>query len=134
MARLIHGLNYLLRCQSIFFIKTCHFLDAVEERLRIILNEGMNVPADENKDELELPPYYDEHKFKLAQIAFYNNVFTMMIAKLSGLLTLLAVPSILEVLIFTKQSGTPCTAFRRYVSTILHTFVWYETEPQKQKE
>ena len=106
----------------------------VAERLRIILKEGKNVPADEDKDELELPSYYDPQKFKLAQITFYNNVFTMMIAKLSGLLTLLSVPSILEILIFTKQSGTPCTAFRRYVSTILHTFVWYEKEPQKQEK
>ncbi|XP_033227618.1 uncharacterized protein LOC117179701 [Belonocnema kinseyi] len=108
--------------------------DAVAERLRIILKEGLNIPADEEKDELELPPYYDPQKFKLAQITFYNNLFTMMIAKLSGLLTLLAIPSILEILVFTKQSGTPCTAFRRYLSTILHTFVWYESEPQKQED
>ena len=73
---------------------------------------------------------HKENKFKLGQQAFYNNVFAMMIAKLSGLLALLAIPSILDILIFTKQSGTPCTAFRRYVSTILHTFVWYEKQPE----
>lgn len=106
----------------------------MEERLRVLLKEGANTPADDDVDELELPDYYDPVKFKLGQQAFYNNVFVMMIAKLSGLLALLAVPSILEILKFTKQSGTPCTAFRRYVSTILHTFVWYEKEPEKQLE
>ncbi|XP_058799706.1 uncharacterized protein LOC131669095 [Phymastichus coffea] len=102
--------------------------------MRLLLREGAGTPADDEADELRLPDYYDARKFRLGQQAFYNNVFVMMIAKLSGLLTLLAVPSILEILVFTKQSGTPCTAFRRYVSTILHTFVWYEKEPQKQHE
>lgn len=108
--------------------------DVIRKRLQTILKEGMQVPADEDKEDLELPPYYDAKKFKLAQISFHNNLFTMMIAKLSGLLTLLAVPSILDILIFTKQSGTPCTAFRRYFSTILHTFIWYEKEPLKEEE
>ena len=106
----------------------------MEERLQILLKEGANIPADSELDNLVLPDYYDPVKFHLGQQAFYNNVFAMMIAKLSGLLTLLAVPSILDILIFTKQSGTPCTAFRRYASTILHTFVWYEKEPGKQLE
>lgn len=107
----------------------------VEERLQELLREGAKTPADMDvDDDLDLPDYYDPEKFRLGQQAFFNNVFTMMIAKLSGLLTLLAVPSILEILMFTKQSGTPCTAFRRYVSTILHTFVWYEKEPGRQLE
>ncbi|OXU29678.1 hypothetical protein TSAR_007864 [Trichomalopsis sarcophagae] len=110
-------------------------MNAVEERLQKLLKEGAKIPADADvDDDLELPDYYDPDKFRLGQRAFFNNVFTMMIAKLSGLLTLLAVPSILEILMFTKQSGTPCTAFRRYVSTILHTFVWYEKTPGKQLE
>ncbi|XP_014218333.1 uncharacterized protein LOC106646727 [Copidosoma floridanum] len=109
-------------------------LSVVDERLRVLISEGATTPADKEADELELPEYYEPRKFRLGQQAFYNNVFAMMIAKLSGLLALLAVPSILDILIFTKQSGTPCTAFRRYVSTILHTFVWYEKEPGKQIE
>lgn len=109
-------------------------LTVVEERIQILLKEGASIPADSVDEDLKLPDYFDPDKFRLGQQTFYNNVFAMMIAKLSGLLTLLAVPSILDILIFTKQSGTPCTAFRRYVSTILHTFVWYEKEPSKQLE
>ncbi|KAJ8670246.1 hypothetical protein QAD02_001505 [Eretmocerus hayati] len=109
-------------------------LSAVEEKLQLLLREGSKAPADTDTDDLELPEFYDAEKFRMGQQAFYNNVFAMMIAKLSGLLALLAVPSILEILMFTKQSGTPCTAFRRYASTILHTFVWYEKEPGRQAE
>lgn len=106
----------------------------MEERLHFLMNEGKSVYADEEVDNLELPDYYDAEKFELGQKVFANNVFAMMIAKLSGLLVLLALPTILDILIFTKQSGTPCAAFRRYVSTILHTFVWYENDPDKENK
>ncbi|XP_011503612.1 PREDICTED: uncharacterized protein LOC105366763 [Ceratosolen solmsi marchali] len=106
----------------------------VDERFEVLLKEGANTPADSDVETLKLPDYFDPKMFRLGQLIFQNNIFTMMIAKLSGLLTLLAVPSILDILIFTKQSGTPCTAFRRYVSTILHTFVWYDKDPLKQAE
>ena len=103
---------------------------AVEKKLQLILKEGASAPADA-ESELKMPDFFDERKFRLGQDIFRNNVFTMMVAKLSGLLTLLSIPSILDILIFTRQSGTPCTAFRRYASTVLHTFVWYEHEPTK---
>ncbi|XP_067205174.1 uncharacterized protein [Linepithema humile] len=77
----------------------------------------------------ELPSFYDERKFRLGQQAFYNNVFSMMIAKLCGLVSLLAIRTILDVVMFTKNSGIPCLAYRRYASTILHTFVWHEKDP-----
>ncbi|XP_012275976.1 uncharacterized protein LOC105697327 isoform X2 [Orussus abietinus] len=100
----------------------------------MLMTEGPKETADLEATNLELPEYYDPRKFDLGQRAFRDNVFTMMVAKLAGLLTLLAVPSILEILVFTKQSGTPCAAFRRYVSTILHTFVWYRRAPNKRSE
>ncbi|KAG7202542.1 hypothetical protein KM043_009740 [Ampulex compressa] len=103
--------------------------DIAERKLQILLNEGARTPMDFEWRKPELPAFFDREKFHLGQQAFYDNVFTMMIAKLSGLLSLLAVPTILDVIIFTKQSGTPCTAFRRYVSTIFHTHVWYKRKP-----
>lgn len=105
-----------------------------EERFRLLIEVGAKIPADSESPELELPDYYDKKKFKLAQRTFYNNVFTMMIAKLAGLISLLAIPSILDVLVVTKQSGTPCTAFRRYVATVLHTFIWYKRVPDEEDE
>ncbi|XP_043273180.1 uncharacterized protein [Venturia canescens] len=110
--------------------------EATERKLRLLLREARDLPAAEESDFLEtkLPSYYDPLKFQLGQRVFDSNVFTMMIGKLAGLLTLLAVPSILAILKFTKQSGTPCTAFRRYASTILHTCVWYKNSPEQRVE
>ncbi|XP_036138755.1 uncharacterized protein LOC105838916 [Monomorium pharaonis] len=104
--------------------------DVVEKRLQIILNEGSKTVMDFNNMKPEVPPFYDEKKFRLGQQAFYNNVFSMMIAKLCGLVSLLAISTILDVVMFTKKSGTPCLAYRRYAETILHTFVWHEKDPK----
>lgn len=82
----------------------------------------------------ELPSFYDEKKFRFGQQAFYNNIFSMMIAKLCGLVSLLAIKTILDVIMFTQNSSTACIAYRRYASTILHTLVWHEKDPTKSKE
>ncbi|XP_071568632.1 uncharacterized protein [Temnothorax nylanderi] len=104
--------------------------DAVEQRLRIILTEGPKSIMDFEDMKPELPPFYDEKKFRLGQQAFYNNVFSMMIAKLCGLVSLLAISTILDVIMFTKKSSTPCLAYRRYAETVLHTVVWHEKDPK----
>lgn len=44
---------------------------------------------------------------------------------LAGLVAVFAIPSILKVLISTKQSSTPITAYKRYVRTIQHTIMWH---------
>ncbi|XP_018045734.1 PREDICTED: uncharacterized protein LOC108685459 [Atta colombica] len=103
--------------------------DKVEKRLRIILNEGSKSIMDFNNMKPEIPPFYDEKKFQLGQQAFHNNIFSMMIAKLCGLVSLLAISTILDVVMFTKKSGTPCLAYRRYAETVLHTCVWHEKDP-----
>ncbi|KYM95292.1 hypothetical protein ALC62_14203, partial [Cyphomyrmex costatus] len=103
--------------------------DEVEKRLQIILNEGSKSLVDFNNMKSEIPPFYDEKKFRLGQQAFHNNIFSMMIAKLSGLVSLLAISTILDVVMFTKKSGTTCLAFRRYAETVLHTCVWHEEDP-----
>ncbi|XP_076659305.1 uncharacterized protein LOC143362761 [Halictus rubicundus] len=108
--------------------------DVVEEKLQTLLKDGANTFMDFKWLQPELPAFFDEKKFLLGQRMFYNNVFTMMIAKLCGLLSLFAVPSIRNVLAFTKQSGTLCASFHRYVSTILHTWVWYGKRAGIEKE
>ena len=55
-----------------------------------------------------------------------RNTYTFLEAKLFGLLCLLAVPSILRVLCFSKQSSDDCSAFNRYFSTLSHMFEWYK--------
>jgi len=103
----------------------------VEKRLQVILKEGAEIPMSFEWIKPELPSFYDEKKFRLGQQTFYNNVFSMMIAKLSGLVSLLAISTILDVIMFTKKSDTPCLAYRRYAETILHTFVWHGKNPNE---
>lgn len=61
-----------------------------------------------------------------AQDFYMNNLFAMFAGKLSGLLAVLAIPSILKILICTKASSTPYTAYKRYLETVFHTMSWYE--------
>lgn len=114
--------------------KEADFTDAVESKLQTLLNDGANSFMDFEWLQPELPSFFDEKKFLLGQQMFYNNAFTMMVAKLCGLLSLFAVPTIRDVLMFTKQSGARCDAFRRYVSTILHNWVWYGKKAGIEKE
>lgn len=79
--------------------------------------------------EMELPEYYDEQIFARGQAYLSKYRFVYTSGMLSGLVAVLAVPSILRVLMCTRQSSTPETAFRRYVRTILHTNAWYEYSP-----
>lgn len=95
-----------------------------------LLGDGAKTQVDVDVDayELQLPPWYDDGKFKRAQKYFKQNFFAMFVAKLCGLLVILAVPSILNVLVYTNQSSTAVTAYRRYVATIMHTLNWYYEE------
>lgn len=52
--------------------------------------------------------------------------FVVCSGMVSGLVGVLAIPTILKVLMCTRQSSTPTTAYRRYLRTILHTIAWYE--------
>ncbi|XP_072744710.1 uncharacterized protein [Anoplolepis gracilipes] len=97
--------------------------------MQIILKEGAETLMDYESLTPELPPFYDEKKFLLGQQAFYNNIFSMLIAKLCGLISLLTISTVLNVVMFTKKSGTPCLAYRRYALTILHTLIWHEKDP-----
>lgn len=44
---------------------------------------------------------------------------------LAGLIAVLAIPSILRVLICTRQSSNTLSAYRRYLRTIFHVHAWY---------
>lgn len=49
-------------------------------------------------------------------------------ASFTGLLTILAIPSILKILVYTNKSSSNYTAYKRYVQTIYHTLAWYRNE------
>lgn len=59
---------------------------------------------------------------------FRRNYFAMMFCMYLGLLSILAVPSILNVLVHTSKSSSVVTAYKRYMRTIYHTLVWFRNE------
>ena len=63
---------------------------------------------------------------------FYNNYFAMFVTKLSGLLLVLSIPSVLKILIMTGKSSTPAKAFRRYMDTISNMLDWYSGDLNKE--
>ncbi|XP_075223126.1 rubber oxygenase-like [Lycorma delicatula] len=101
----------------------CHIKEG-ELLIARILSEGAELPVD-MKQPFLLPAWFDKTKFQRGQRYFKQNYFALFVGKLSGLLAILAVPSILRVLILTKKSSEPLTAFRRYVDTISHMVDWY---------
>uniref|UniRef100_A0A1Y9H265 ER-bound oxygenase mpaB/mpaB'/Rubber oxygenase catalytic domain-containing protein n=1 Tax=Anopheles dirus TaxID=7168 RepID=A0A1Y9H265_9DIPT len=97
-----------------------------ESRYLETLEQGANIPVE--YDDIELPEWYDDAKFKRAQEFFKRNFFAMFVGKLCGLLAIITVPTILRVLVHTNQSSEPRTAYRRYIATVLHTLEWYYEE------
>lgn len=66
--------------------------------------------------------------FYRAQKYYHENLSAMFVGKLCGLLAVLAVPSILKILIYSKQSSEPVTAYRRYMQTVFHVISWYKND------
>ncbi|XP_011211327.2 uncharacterized protein LOC105231623 isoform X1 [Bactrocera dorsalis] len=75
---------------------------------------------------MEMPSWYDEALFRKGQSFMTKYRFLITAGMFYGLVAVLAIPSILRVLMCTRQSSTCLTAFRRYMRTILHTNAWYE--------
>ncbi|XP_063222502.1 uncharacterized protein LOC134531005 isoform X2 [Bacillus rossius redtenbacheri] len=109
--------------------KSCYLL-SVEQQFTLLVTDGAQVPVD-TATRLELPPWFDSDKFNLGKQYFQQNYYAMFVSKLSGLLAILAVPSILRVLVLTERSSEPAAAFRRYLSTLSHMLRWYGGDPAR---
>ncbi|GLV40538.1 uncharacterized protein CBL_04339 [Carabus blaptoides fortunei] len=98
-----------------------------EERVNLLLKEGFTIACDETtvNPEDKLPDWFDEEKFKRGQKFFHDNIFAMFFAKFQGLLSVLLVPTIIHTLKFTNMSSTQMTAYKRYMATVMHMYVWY---------
>ncbi|KAG5890638.1 hypothetical protein JTB14_034928 [Gonioctena quinquepunctata] len=99
-----------------------------------LLTEGNKVSCDETNENLfvndNLPLFYDEKLFRKGQDVFNKHIYAMFVGKLFGLLAILSIPSILNILIFTKMSGSDVSAYKRYMATIFHMMVWYQSDFQ----
>ncbi|XP_014256754.1 uncharacterized protein LOC106670710 [Cimex lectularius] len=91
-----------------------------------ILENGSHKPLDTSP--ALLPPWYDHELVLRGQDYFSCNLFNMFVVKLSGLLSLLSIPSILEVLRLTNKSYTPLLAYKRYLQTINQMLTWYQSD------
>lgn len=111
-------------------------MDEVEEKAKLyvenLLTEGAETSCDDCtkscKEHEDLPSYYDEELFKKGQSFYHKHIFSFMGAKFMGLLTVLAIPTIVKILIHTRMSGSDLTAYKRYIATIFHMTVWYEAD------
>lgn len=59
-----------------------------------------------------------------------KNRFAVFSGMMTGLIGLLAVPSILDILVGTNQSSTALTSFRRYMATVFHVLNWLRYKPE----
>ncbi|OWR55022.1 hypothetical protein KGM_207067 [Danaus plexippus plexippus] len=93
--------------------------------------DAFEQPSDSKKPEdleMKLPEWFDEKQFNKARRFYWNNCYMLSSSMLNGLVAVFAIPSILQVLIGTKRSNSPYTAYKRYLSTLLHTLSWFEHE------
>ncbi|XP_046605771.1 uncharacterized protein LOC124298156 [Neodiprion virginianus] len=99
----------------------------VDQHFRILVADEDTIDYDESEQvtPADLPEWYDAKLYKAGQDYYRSNSLGLTTAIICGLVAVLAVPSILKVLIYTKKSGTACAAFKRYLETSLHTRAWY---------
>ncbi|KAH1015041.1 hypothetical protein HUJ05_012823 [Dendroctonus ponderosae] len=96
-----------------------------------LLSEGTRAACDDSVESFNndgLPPFYDEDLFKRGQAFHHKHIFGMFLGSLLGLLADLSIKSALAILSMTKQSSSDLSAYKRYMSTIFHVVVWYESE------
>lgn len=73
---------------------------------------------------MSLPAWFDETRFRKAQLLFRRDGYSTLACTMVGMLSIMAVPSVVSVLVYTKQSATPQLAYRRYLSTVQHVASW----------
>lgn len=59
---------------------------------------------------------------------FKNNFFAIFYGMYCGLMAILAIPTILNVLVYSRKSSSDMTAYRRYMQTIYHTLTWFRND------
>ncbi|KAL4711807.1 hypothetical protein ACJJTC_005976 [Scirpophaga incertulas] len=103
-----------------------------EEFVDVLLSkEAHEKPSDTvspEEIEMKLPDDFDEARFNQGRRFYWDHCYAMSTSMLLGLIAVFAVPSILRILVSTRKSNSVHTAYRRYVSTLLHSVSWFEHE------
>ncbi|XP_066262313.1 uncharacterized protein [Euwallacea similis] len=103
-----------------------------DQFVHMLLTEGAEATCDDStetfKEHDNVPSFYNEELFKSGQSFYHANNFAIFGGKIFGLMSVLFIPTILRILVHTKKSGSEFAAYRRYVATIFHMTVWYESD------
>ncbi|XP_043511127.1 uncharacterized protein LOC122529255 [Frieseomelitta varia] len=89
-----------------------HFQLILDDR-EIIDSEFVEVTPD------DLPDWFDEKLFKTGQEFYVRNLLGFAAGHITGLTAIIAVPDILEVLLFTKRNATFKLSYKRFAETLL---------------
>lgn len=81
-----------------------------------------DVPIDDT------PEWFDVEKFKLGQKFAVKYYFGLNYSEMLSLLLLFTFPDTLDTLMYSRNSSTPFTSYKRYLSTVLRVKSWYEDD------
>ena len=96
----------------------------VQETFQKLDTDGRKQSHDNGLEELI---EYDEKLLEIGCTVFKRHFFSMFVSMLAGLLSLMYIPTIVQVLQNTRESSTPERAFQRYLRTLNHVIKWYQT-------
>lgn len=97
-------------------------LQFLVEALNYGIPDAYEVPIDDT------PPWFDCEKFKLGQKFAVKYYFGLNYCEMLSLLLLFTSPNSLDTLIYSRNSSTPFTAYKRYLSTVLRVKSWFEDD------
>lgn len=103
-------------------------LDPVLQR---IVREGPHAYGDSGVPENTPPPWMDRKRVAAGQSLMATYPVGVAFAHIQALFMLFAVPSVLDVLVYTGNSDTPDKAWGRYYDTILGVSAWYSSDMYK---
>nr|XP_026488573.1 uncharacterized protein LOC113395221 [Vanessa tameamea] len=107
---------------------------SVEEFVdRLLSDEAYQEPSDSVKVEevetqMRLPEWFDEKKYNQGRRFFSDFCFAFSMVNVLGLIGVYSVPTILAVLVGSRRSNSPYTAYKRYSSTFMHITTWLKHE------
>ena len=105
-----------------------HKIMSAKERYTQLITDGKNIAHDSGTKPVQ---EFNQDLIQQGCWAFQKHFFSMFVGMLTGLLSLMYVPSIVKVLDNTNQSGTSEKAFTRYLTTLNHVIQWYQSSPDQ---
>lgn len=103
-----------------------HFDNVPIELKKFILGANQGLPNDYSVPIDIKPDWLVMKKYRLGQEFARKYFIGVNASEMMALFVLFALPDGLETLIFSKNSSSPFTAFRRYLSTVLRVSSWYD--------